>query len=258
MVSLMGRFSNAPARVFFGSKESFVVSRTDSQIVVVSPPFDVSESGSLDVPIRVVTGAGTTGELACSFSELFSIRAAPAPELTAVSPNSGPLDGGTAVTIFGDWFEAPVQVFFGRQEAQILAVARKQLRVIAPATASAGPIDIRVVSYNTGKDATLTGGYRYRLPMLINYMESATDHLTIHGTGFEDPVVVTIGDRIARVVHVEPDRIVVVVPVLTVKKCTPLAVIVTSQETGEVVSGFYEYHCDAQRRGLVGPGLQEP
>ncbi len=259
-VILSGERFTAPLRVFFGSKESFVVSRTDNQVVVVSPAFDVREDETLAVPITMRVNANTPNELSCSFPAPITVLAfPPRPEIIALAPSSGSIAGDTIVTIFGDWFDTPLRVFFSDREAQVISVNRKQLRVIAPAAGSEGPADVRVVNVNTSKDVTLPGGYRYRLPMTITSATAARDRLTIRGTGFYDPVIVTVEGQNAQVLRVDPDRILAVLPPLSVKPCTEFTVIVTNVDNGETAAIADDaYHCGARDHEPPSPQDREP
>src|SRR5207253_9019154 len=74
----------------------------------------------------------------------FTYRAPPT--LTKLAPTSGPLAGGTVVTVNGTGFVAVSSVTFGGVPGTALAVSsRTALRVTAPAHA-AGTVDVRVVT----------------------------------------------------------------------------------------------------------------
>jgi len=251
LVRLQGNFYLSPVRVFFGPKESFVVSRSNYEIDVVSPPFDVPAGESLDVPIKVLTGAGTPNETACTFRDPFRVHVEVfQPTIHAVSPSTGPVGGGTRVTIFGESFHAPVRVFFGQQEAQVVNITRTQIAVVSPAVAADGFADVRVVNVNENKEAMLAGSYRYKLPMVVTSISRVGKYLTSHGSNFDDPAFVSVDGYPAAVVRIEREWIKVVVPAIPVGTCAPLSVVVVNIDNGETVTGDYEDRC--------GAGLLEP
>src|SRR5690606_3158668 len=77
---------------------------------------------SLTVTVRNLS-SGLFGEFAGGFRFANTII------VTAVSPNQGPYQGGTDVTIFGEGFQAPVQVLFGGVEQTVLSVSGRELVV---------------------------------------------------------------------------------------------------------------------------------
>ena len=97
--------------------------------------------------------------------------------LTA-SPAVGPLQGNTRVTIFGDGFQAPVQVTFftdngsSETEARVIEVQFDRILVLAPTASEinviAGqPVHIRVRNIQSGAEAVMRNAFRYRPTMEI-------------------------------------------------------------------------------------------
>jgi len=70
---------------------------------------------------------------------------APAPAVTAVTPNSGPSTGGTVVTITGTGFAGATAVMFGANPATNLTISDTAITATAPAGA-VGPVDITVTT----------------------------------------------------------------------------------------------------------------
>ncbi|MFE2179743.1 IPT/TIG domain-containing protein, partial [Streptomyces sp. NPDC059455] len=106
-----------------------VVSAT--QIVASSPP------GSGTVQITVVTPGGTSNGVAYTF--------VPSPVLTSLSPNQGPLDAGTTVTLFGSGLTTTSSVLFGATPASFTVVSDTWVTAIAP-SGSAGPVNVQVTT----------------------------------------------------------------------------------------------------------------
>jgi hypothetical protein len=82
------------------------------------------------------------------------------PVLTAVSPAAGSVLGGLKVGLFGDDFHEECTVRFGLVEAQTRFLTRKQLEVIAPASATAGAVTVTVTNPD-GVTAEVESAFTY-------------------------------------------------------------------------------------------------
>src|SRR5687768_18614690 len=84
------------------------------------------------------------------------------PELAiqSVSPGTGPVTGGTEVTIRGTAFAAGATVTIGGRAATDITVrGADTITAKTPASTVAGPVDVAVLL--SGKTGTLSGGFRY-------------------------------------------------------------------------------------------------
>lgn len=89
---------------------------------------------------------------------------ASAPHVTTVFPSSGPLAGGTDVSITGANFEDGVRVFFGTVEGEnVTWVTKGRLTARTPPGSVAGPVDVKVQNAD-GQSDTLLGGFTYEAP----------------------------------------------------------------------------------------------
>nr|MDA8292419.1 IPT/TIG domain-containing protein [Actinomycetota bacterium] len=89
----------------------------------------------------IVTNAAGSGGLAASLCAKATATAAPAPpQVSGVSPSSGPISGGTVVTITGSGFAAAstsaVHVSFGSAAATVTSVNSTTITVVAPPASS--------------------------------------------------------------------------------------------------------------------------
>jgi hypothetical protein len=132
--------------------------------------------GSSDLGVAVTSGEagfwqppladGATGAAAVEVNRelAFNADVQPAPTITSVSPASGVLDGGTAVTISGTDFEGAGAVSFGGTPTSSFTVdSESQIAAVAPA-AAAGPVDVSVTTI--AGTATLTQQFTYARPAL--------------------------------------------------------------------------------------------
>ena len=82
------------------------------------------------------------------------------PGITSITPNSGPVTGGTPVIILGKDFAAGATVTIGGAAASnIVVVEDSRITAVTPAVANPGAVDV-VVNSNS-KTATLQGGFTY-------------------------------------------------------------------------------------------------
>jgi sugar lactone lactonase YvrE len=88
---------------------------------------------------------------------------APAPALRSLEPSSGPLAGGTVVTLSGRFPSAPTAIRFGGRAAELIESGPESIRCRAPAAASAGPVDVSVA----------LGAVELRLPLAYVYIASS-------------------------------------------------------------------------------------
>jgi hypothetical protein len=126
------------------------------------------------------------------------------PVIYALTPNAGPFEGGTRVTISGTGFQAPVQVLFDDIQAQVVSTTYTQIVCISPSITPTAPQSVVTASVtvtNIGNGKVSTGvDFRYGVTMFISSftpMEGPADTpttVTIFGQGFVAPVsVVTSG-----------------------------------------------------------------
>jgi hypothetical protein len=166
------------------------------------------------------------------------------------------------VTIIGSGFDAVggVQVFFGEVEATIVSVSFNQIVVLTPAAFGSGSanlnqtVDVRVRNIASGREGSLTDGYRYTQPLqliAIANNEQRVDQpftpVTIFGHGFQAPVAVTLAERPATIISVSESEL-VVLPGRLLDPCAGAsgAVDVTNINTGDTVSGLTFTYIGAQ------------
>ncbi|HXH90267.1 MAG TPA: IPT/TIG domain-containing protein, partial [Thermoanaerobaculia bacterium] len=223
-VTITGTNFRPPVRVLFdpGSgqapKEGFVTSVTPTTITVTTPAFDLGVSQQLIVAITVIVEAGSPTEQRVTKAAAFTYTAPVlTPVFRALSPTSGSIDGGTRIVITGDAFEAPIQVFFGSAQAQVLSVTFHEIDVISPTARETnpngsgtvtGPVDIRILNVNSGKSVSVPGAFRYINKMQITSSSPTFGsalggtNIIIDGIGFTDGAVVDVGDVRASVIKV--------------------------------------------------------
>ena len=134
-VTITGDGFTGATAVSFGSAAAAFTVNSDSSISATSPAAD----GVVDV---TVTSAGGTS--APTPSDQFTFVAAPS--VDGVSPDTGPVGGGTVVTISGSALSAVTSVSFGDTPAGFTVNDDTSITATAPAAEAADSVDITVAS----------------------------------------------------------------------------------------------------------------
>lgn len=260
-VVITGTNFRPPVRVLFdpgngqAAKEAFSTSVTPTSITVISPAFDLGVSQQLVVSITVIVEAGAPTEQRVTKAAAFTYTAPVlTPVFRALSPTSGPIDGGTRVTITGDAFEAPLQVFFGSAQAQVLSVTFHSIDVMSPTARDTnpngsgvvtGPVDIKIVDVNSGKSVVAPSAFRYVNKAQITAITpdqgpfTGGTRFTIDGSGFVAPVTVYLDGIAASVIKVTATEITGISVGIALNSCVDSTgpVVVTNVDNGDAATG---------------------
>jgi hypothetical protein len=260
IIRINGANFKAPVRVLFDvglplPVEASVVSVTSTTIEVVTPGVNIATEQQLVADIIVLTEAGSGAEQRIVANDLFTFRnEVLTPRVTTVSPNSGPVTGNTIVKIFGDGFQAPVQVLFGTAEARVIEVKYAEITVETPVARDTnpdgsgvvtGPVDITVRNINSRTTATFPSGFFYKNAVQITAVGPTEGVYTggtrvqIDGSGFLPPVAVTIGGVAAQPISVSGTRVIALTSGVNITSCADLSgpVSVTNIANGDQASG---------------------
>ncbi|MBV8462507.1 MAG: IPT/TIG domain-containing protein [Acidimicrobiales bacterium] len=122
------------------------------------------------------------------------------PSVTAVLPNSGPVGGGTTVTIQGTNLSAPTQVYFGSTAASSFsALTSQSIQAVVPASAS-GPGTVDVQVFGTCGQSSLSSAdqFTYTAGPVVSGVSPRTGpggggtQVTITGAQLNGPGPVTV------------------------------------------------------------------
>ena len=121
------------------------------------------------------------------------------PVISGVSPNRGPVGGGTSVTITGSGFLTATGLQFGNTAAVGLTILNDtQITATSPA-GSPGTVDITVTVPGATSAISAADRFTYVAAPVVSSISTATGpasggtHVTITGTGFTSATVVTFG-----------------------------------------------------------------
>ena len=237
------------------TREALVTNVTTTAVTLVTPSFPEATSPSVPVAITLTFGTKSTTPVVVSLPNCFAFGTATpsTPSITAVLPSSGSNEGNTRVTIIGSGFVAPLQVFFGPVEAQVLSVSFNQIIVLTPPASGAGlpnlnaSVTVRVHEINSGLDASLANAFRFVTKLQITAIDNnlqradqAFTPVTIHGQGFLAPVAVTLAGFPAKVISVSATELLVLPGTPFFTGCSDVSgpVVVTNIDSGDTVTGL--------------------
>jgi IPT/TIG domain len=261
IIRITGTNFRGPVRVLFRFAgqalpvEASIVSATETTIDVVTPPVNLGVGQQLVADIIVITQVGTASENRAESTGAFTFRSERlTPVLFSVTPNSGPVIGGTRVTLIGEGFQEPVQVLFDTAEARVLKVEYNQILVETPAARDTPPtgsgtvtgaVNVTVRNLTSQTTSTLTAGFNYKADMQITAAGPASGlytggtRVTIDGVGFVPPVTVTVAGIPATVISAVGSRIVIQTPAVQIDGCTNVEgpIVVTNVVNGDQAIG---------------------
>jgi hypothetical protein len=196
--------------VSFGGTPGTVVSGTGSLLIAVAPP-----GGPGMVDVTVTTAGGTS---ATSAADQYTYSAVPV--ITGISPASGSVSGGTAVTISGAGLANALQVLFGTTAVSGFTSDTDGQLVVNSPSGVAGTVDIRVVAAGGTSVPVLDDQFTYGAgaPPTIDNVTPATGQLaggttiTIDGSNFAGNLGVNIGKAQATIVSRSTTQIVAITP----------------------------------------------
>ncbi len=172
-VTITGTNFLAGATVTFGSAAATGVTVNSATSISATTP--AGAAGAVNVTVT------NSNEEAATLTGGFTYTTVPAPSITSVSPSSGPVAGGTAVTITGANFQSGATVQFGTAAATgVTFNSATSISATTPAGA-AGAVAVTVTNPDH-QSATLSGGFAYILPGPSITTVSPGSGLTAGGT----------------------------------------------------------------------------
>ena len=216
--------------------------------------------GRLPVDVTVTINVNETGEASDTLVSGFTYTRGDVgvqPVIFSVTPNIGPNEGGTRVTINGDGFQSPVQVTFEQGSVRPRGPGR-----VGVAHAAGG--DLAAGGGLRQRPAQPAGGhprpqpaqrprggaqptaFRYGVAFSVFAVDPSSGpftggtRVTIFGEGFDEPLVVDFGDVRQQVLSVTGNEILVRTAALRVGRQlqdVSLPVLVTHLETNQTAQG---------------------
>jgi Domain of unknown function (DUF1929)/IPT/TIG domain len=178
------------------------------------------------------------------FTQLSGSSSPPAPTVSSISPNSGTISGGTAVTINGTGFQSGATVKIGGTSATGVNVASSTSITATTAAHSAGSSSV-VVTNTDGQSGTLSNGYAYTNPAPTVTSISPTSGttsggtpVTITGTGFLSGATATFGGTAAAGVTVASSTSITAITPAHATGTVSVVITNTDSQSGTLSNGF--------------------
>ncbi|MBV8194741.1 MAG: IPT/TIG domain-containing protein, partial [Candidatus Dormibacteraeota bacterium] len=188
-------FASDASVSFGGAPATNVIVDSPTSITATSP----SVNGPASVDVVVTTFGGATP---ITGADSFSYGA---PAIDSVSPNAGPLAGGTLVYIFGHGFTPDATVSFGGVPASSVTIeSATSIAATSPAD-SAGAVDIVVSAFQGVSATTSADQFAYESPPTLTSVapNSGSKYggtsVTISGANFTSGTSVSFGGLYAQV-----------------------------------------------------------
>jgi hypothetical protein len=202
-VTITGTGFVGTTAVHFGATDApgFTVD-SDTQITLPSP---AGSAGTVDITVTNPGGTSTTSS-ADQFTYYY-----PVPTVTAISPTTGPVAGGTSVTVTGTGFVGTTAVHFGATDAPGFTVdSDTQITVPSPA-GSAGTVHVTIITPGGTSLTSSSDEFIYSpIPAVTGISpadgpEAGGTSVIITGTGFTGATDVMFGTTAATVFTVNSD-----------------------------------------------------
>ena len=197
-VALLGENFAEGVTVRFGSVAAAVRFLTGKELEVTTPAF--TGYGEIAVDVQNPDGVSSVLEAA------FTYEAKPAPQITGITPTSGPTTGGTRVTVEGVNFTRECAVYVGREYPKdVVFKSPTELQIVTAARKTAGVVDVEVLVPGAPR-AVMKNGFRYDAvpaPVITSVSPTAGavsggTELTITGKNFTKETAVLIDGKAPR------------------------------------------------------------
>jgi hypothetical protein len=208
-VTITGSGFTTPVGVYFGGIPATALQAgTDTQFTATAP----AGLGTVDVQVATPVGLSTT-----SIADHFTY--VPIPSVILVSPNVGPLSGGGLVTLNGTGLSGATSVHFGGTSVTPTLVSATQVTALAPATGTAGTVDVTVVTSGGTSPTSTADDYTYLASPTVTGIEppagpvAGASAVAIVGTGFQGVTSVHFGSVVAtNLTIINPDLLTATAP----------------------------------------------
>ena len=187
-VTVTGTNLTGATAVTFGTNTGMIKTDTATSITATAP---AGGAGTVDITVTTAGGISATAA-----ADKYTYTTGPA--VTSVNPASGPLAGGTLVTITGANLAGATAVKFGTNTATIKTDAASSITATAPAD-SAGTVDITVTTAGGTSPTGTADQYTYvGVPTITGVSPSAGPAsggtvVIITGTLLSSPTAVKFG-----------------------------------------------------------------
>ncbi|MBN2361713.1 MAG: IPT/TIG domain-containing protein, partial [Deltaproteobacteria bacterium] len=247
VVTLGGANLSGVTVVAFGTAPGNVTSKTETEIVVTTPP---NSRGTVSVK---VTAPGGVAELPDAFRYEVGVT------IASIEPGTVQANHPTTIAIEGDGFlvaDTDPIVRLDTTQLTVVSATSSHIAVQVPSL-DEGSYDISVTNAD-GRSASVTDGLQVLAPIVIGsvtpnwgYSDVTTD-VTIRGSGFDGTTAVVFGTLPGTNLNVQDSSTITVTAPASGSSTGSVAVIVRRGigDEGQLADGFTYYSSDGQLRVL--------
>lgn len=223
------------SEVLFGGTPAAFVVESSTRIVATAPP------GTGTVQVTLVHPLAGTSQFTTAANYGYSAG----PLITSISPDSGPVVGGTVVTITGTGFLPGATVKFGATQATFATVV-SPTRIDVTSPPGAGVVDVVVTVNANASPAGPQARFSYSGPTVESVSPIAGPlagggTVTIKGKNFNSQSVVQFGAVAVIPVYVDPQTLTAVVPASAIPQAVHVRVSTGSGLSPETPGDLYTY-----------------
>ncbi|OME91632.1 MULTISPECIES: IPT/TIG domain-containing protein [Paenibacillus] len=232
-------FVNGVTKVTFGTNDvnATYVNSTTLRLTVPA----VATAGKVDI---IVSNNDQAALLPEGYEYTMPIISEP--HITAVTPKQGSIKGGYIAYIDGENFSGGATVTLGGINASVTYINSGQLKIVVPATALTGVVDVTVTNKDGGTE-TLAGGFEYLpiLPEITSISPASASRaggatIYVNGNNFDISAAVSINGVNATTAYVNSTSLRVTVPASSTVGQVPLVVSLSSGQSATFAFTYTE------------------
>lgn len=223
------------SEVLFGGTPAAFVVESSTRIVATAPPGAGTVQVTLKHPLAGLSQFTTAANYGYSAGPL----------ITSISPDSGPVVGGTVVTITGSGFLPGATVKFGATQATFATVV-SPTRIDVTSPPGAGVVDVIVTVNANASPPGPQARFSYSGPTVESVSPIAGPlagggTVTIKGKNFNSQAVVQFGAVAVIPTYVDPQTLTAVVPSSAIPQAVHVRVSTGSGLSPETPDDLYTY-----------------
>jgi large repetitive protein len=211
-------FQNATGVRLSGSSGNMTGFRVIDATTIEAVTTAAVTSGPKTVTV-ILPDRATTGDRNASLSSAFTyVAGGPAPTITGITPDFGPISGGTNVTITGTNLTNPVSGSINNPLTNVVRIDDNSVTARTASTLVRGPANVNLTTGGAGS-ATLTNGFTFLEQMSLSGLSvnngplAGGNSITINGDNLDrNRLAVRIGGVIATQTAISTNSVTVTVP----------------------------------------------
>lgn len=217
--------------VHFGNIKLTSVNYVSANQLIVTAPAGVQ--GTVQIKVTNDDGQFATADY----------RYYATPEITTITPNEGPLEGGTKVVINGNYFITGAQVLIDGKPASVTKAGKTQLEVTTPAGTTAKTVDV-TVNNPDGTTVTAADAFTYiQGPEILTVDPSVGartggEQVRLSGERFVDGAKVYFNSTLVNSIFVSSQELSLITPVWSKADTVDVKVVNPNGQSATLTKGY--------------------